>query len=412
MLSTFSSVVSNVHYKKKKPVIDNFVSKLYYRASFCILLVCTILVCSRQYVGEHIRCIADVGLPINVINTYCFFTTTFTVVKHANESAFHNVVVPHLGVGPYVQNVDAIKRHAYYQWVPFMLFLQALLFYAPHYCWRNWEGGRMKALVKGLEHAYLSLTAKDMKLEFGVTIPSRKNARRKVILIRNTFIQRKHINESWTRDFVFSEIISAVILGVQIYITDVFLGGAFLTLGLSVLKLDDSSATSPLDLVFPKVTKCTFRKYGPSGSLQVHDALCVMALNIVNEKIYIFLWFWSTFLCVATLAALLWRLLTVILHARCLLFNRIVFGFANPQVLDLWSLVTVTKECHFSDWLFLYYLAKNLDGFVFRELFLSTAVEMSDVPPESYCYASDDDDDDDDEDEDENEEKGGQQNAT
>jgi hypothetical protein len=260
----------------------------------------------------------------------------------------------------------------------------------------------MKALVKGLEHAYLSLTAKDLKLEFGVTILSRKNARRKIMLLRDTFVQRKHINKSWTRDFVFSEIISAVILGVQIYITDVFLGGAFLTLGPDVLKFDDSSATSPLDLVFPKVTKCTFRKYGPSGSLQLHDALCVMALNIVNEKIYVFLWFWIAVLCVATLAALLWRVLTVILHARCLLFNRIVFGFANPQVLDLWSLVTVTKECHFSDWLFLYYLAKNLDGFVFRELFLSAAVEMSDVPPESYRYASDDDDD----------EEEGQQNAT
>jgi hypothetical protein len=51
-------------------------------------------------------------------------------------------------------------------------------------------------------------------------------------------------------------------------------------------------------------------------------------------------------------------------------------------------------------------LAKNLDGFVFRELFLSAAVEMSDVPAESYRYASDDDDVNDDE------EEGEQQNVT
>jgi hypothetical protein len=394
MLSAFSCVVNNVHYKDKKPVIDNLVSKLYYRASFGILLASSILVCSRQYIGEHILCVADVGLPISVINTYCFFTTTFTVVKHVNESTFHNGVVPHIGVGPYIENADAIKRHAYYQWVPFMLFLQALMFHAPHYCWRHREGGRMKVLVQGLEHAYLSLTAKDLKLGCGVTILSRKNARRNIILVKNAFLQRKHINESWARDFVISEILSAIILGVQIYITDVFLGGAFLTLGPDVLKFDDSSGASPLGLVFPKVTKCTFRKYGPSGTLQLHDAMCVMALNIVNEKIYVFLWFWIAMLCVATLTALLWRVLTMILHARCLLFNRIVFGLANPQILDLWSLVTLTKECHFSDWLFLYYLAKNLDGFVFRELFLSAAVEMSDIPPQSYHYASDGDDED------------------
>jgi hypothetical protein len=395
MLSTFSSVVTNVRYKDKKPVIDNLVSKLYYRASFGILLACSVLVCSRQYIGEHIRCVADVGLPISVINTYCFFTATFTVVKHVNESAFHNGVVPHVGVGPYVENADAVKRHAYYQWVPFMLFLQALMFYAPHYCWRNREGGRMKVLVQRLEHAYLSLAAKDLKLECGVTVLSRKNARRSIMLVKNTFVQRKDINESWTRDFLMSEILSAVVLGVQIYVTDVFLGGAFLTLGPDVLKFDYSSGASPLDLVFPKVTKCTFRKYGPSGTLQLHDALCVMALNIVSEKIYVLLWIWIAILCVATLTALLWRVLTMILHARCLLFNRIVFGFANAQILDLWSLVTLTKECHFSDWLFLYYLAKNLDGILFRELFLSAAVDMSDIAPQSYRYASDDDDDED-----------------
>ena len=392
MLSAFKSVAVNINYNRKKIIIDNLVSKLYYRASFCILLVSTILVCSRQYIGEHIRCLADARLPVHVINTYCFFTTTFTVVKHLNESAVRSEVVPHLGVGPYVESDDAIKRHAYYQWVPFMLFLQALMFYAPHYYWKNREGGRMKALVNGLEHAYLSLSTKDIKLGSGITILSRKKARQKIMLIRNVFVKRKYINKSWTRDFVFSELLSVVILGVQIYITDVFLGGAFLTLGPAVLKTEDSSEASPLDLVFPKVTKCTFRKYGPSGSLQLHDALCVMALNIVNEKIYIFLWFWFAILCVATLAAVLWRVVTVILHARCLLFNRIVFGFANPQVLDLWSVITVTKEYHFCDWLFLYYLAKNLDGFVFRELLLSVAVEMSDVPRENYHYASDDDD--------------------
>lgn len=399
MLSAFDSVAKNIHYNRKKAVIDNFVSKLYYRASFCILLVATILVCSRQYIGEHIRCIADAGLPIHVINTFCFFTATFTVARHINGSAVHSEVVPFLGVGPYVERDDAVKRHAYYQWVPFMLFFQALMFYAPHYYWRNREGGRMKALVNGLEHAYLSLTTEDIKLGCGATILSRKKARRKIQLIRNVFIRRKYINQSWTRDFVFAECLSVVTLCVQIYTTDVFLGGAFMTLGPDVLKTDASSEASPLDVVFPKVTKCTFRKYGPSGSLQLHDALCVMALNIVNEKIYVFLWFWLAILCVATLAAMLWRVLTVILHARCLLFNRIVFGFANPQVLDLWSVITVTKEGHFCDWLFLYYLAKNLDGFVFRELLLSAAVEMSDVSPENYHYASDGDDDDDQEEE-------------
>ena len=48
----------------------------------------------------------------------------------------------------------------------------------------------------------------------------------------------------------------------------------------------------PLDVVFPKVTKCTFHKFGPSGTIEKFDGLCVLPLNIINEKIYVFLWFW------------------------------------------------------------------------------------------------------------------------
>ena len=45
--------------------------------------------------------------------------------------------------------------------------------------------------------------------------------------------------------------------------------------------------------IFPRMTKCTFHKFGASGEVEKHDALCILPLNIVNEKIYIFLWFWS-----------------------------------------------------------------------------------------------------------------------
>ena len=40
------------------------------------------------------------------------------------------------------------------------------------------------------------------------------------------------------------------------------------------------------------MTKCTFHKFGPSGTVQAFDGLCVLPLNIINEKIYVFLWFW------------------------------------------------------------------------------------------------------------------------
>lgn len=44
------------------------------------------------------------------------------------------------GIGPKHITTEPIKRHAYYQWVPFVLFGQALFFYVPHALWKSWEG--------------------------------------------------------------------------------------------------------------------------------------------------------------------------------------------------------------------------------------------------------------------------------
>merc|ERR1719384_2407404 len=35
-----------------------------------------------------------------------------------------------------------------------------------------------------------------------------------------------------------------------------------------------------MNVVFPKVTKCTFHKYGPSGTVTRHDGLCIPSLRV------------------------------------------------------------------------------------------------------------------------------------
>lgn len=35
---------------------------------------------------------------------------------------------------------DETLHHTYYQWVPFVLFIQAIMFYMPHYTWKKQEG--------------------------------------------------------------------------------------------------------------------------------------------------------------------------------------------------------------------------------------------------------------------------------
>jgi len=57
-----------------------------------------------------------------VINTYCWITSTYTLPHQQGQQVGSHVAGS--GLGPYVQGVHEVQHHNYYQWVPFMLFLQ------------------------------------------------------------------------------------------------------------------------------------------------------------------------------------------------------------------------------------------------------------------------------------------------
>ena len=65
------------------------------------------------------------------------------------------------GVGPYVPHEDFIQIKAYYQWVPFVLFLQAIMFYVPHVIFKWAEGGKVKVIF-GSELELFGITKKSI----------------------------------------------------------------------------------------------------------------------------------------------------------------------------------------------------------------------------------------------------------
>ena len=111
----------------------------------------------------------------------------------------------------------------------------------------------------------------------------------------------------WALKFYFCEFLNLVNVIFQICLTNTFLGYTFSEYGLEVLSFtseDPENRVDPMSRVFPRMTKCTFEKYGGSGTIQNFDALCVLGMNIINEKIFIFLWFWYIMLAVVTCANL------------------------------------------------------------------------------------------------------------
>lgn len=163
-----------------------------------------------------------------------------------------------------------------------------------------------------------------------------------------------------------SEVIYVDIIPGQLFLMDRFLDGTFFTFGIEVISFamrDEEDRVDPVIYIFPRMTKCTFHKFGTSGNIESHDALCILPINIVNEKIYVFLWFWFLLLGTLTLLVVLYRLI-IIFSPRMrayLLFIR--FRLIKKECINV-----IIKKTQMGDWFLLYMLGQNVDSMIFKEV--------------------------------------------
>lgn len=336
---------------KLDPVcIDNYIFRLHSKVTVIILVVCSILVTSYQYIGDPIDCIMN-DAPSRTMDTYCWIHGTYTVSNRIHGKIGRDFVQP--GVTNYNENSeDKVKYHKYYQWVCFVLFFQALLFYIPRGLWKTWEGGRIKMLSLNLNESIV-----DFKY--------RKE--RKAIIIKY-FQENLHHHNFYAIRFFFCELLSSINVIGQIFLVDYFLDGEFSSYGIKVLQfteLNPDMRDDPMSRVFPKVTKCLFNQFGPSGSIQYFDGLCVLPLNVINEKIYIFLWFWFIILSILSFVGLIYRMIVIFMPIIRYFMLCIQTKLSTRSRQHIKSLLTV---CQFGDWFILYLLSKNVDSMIFREI--------------------------------------------
>lgn len=162
----------------------------------------------------------------------------------------------------------------------------------------------------------------------------------------------------------------------QMYAMNRFLGGDFMTYGLDVLKISDTTQDDRNDAmvyVFPRLTKCLFHKYGPSGTIQKHDALCLLPLNIVNEKTYIFLWFWFWILGVAFAALFFYRLA---LMSFPKLRAKILHSSARHLPIEVCR--SISMKVSMGDWWILYILSSNMDSLIYRDFLIELTKKIGD----------------------------------
>lgn len=340
--------------------IDNNVFRLHYKVTVFMLAGLSLLITSSQLFGDPIDCISNDDIPHELLDTYCWIHSTFTLPGALHKKV--GVEIPAPAVDKYTPGDERIY-HRYYQWVALVLFLQAILFYVPRYLWKAWEGSRIKSLVMDLNTPVLTVDKKNET---------------KCILVSYL---KEHFNnhEMYFFYYFFSEVMNCVNVVGQMYLMDTFLGGQFTTYGTQVLKLSEmeqEDRVDPMVKVFPRLTKCTFHRYGSSGDVQRHDAICLLPLNILNEKIYIILWFWFVFLALISGLVVIYRIAIIIWPRPRLLLLRFRSRLADKRDVNF-----IIQQSKVGDWFLLDLLSKNMDSVHFRDVIADLRREVETMKP-------------------------------
>lgn len=325
------------------------------RVTFVTTLTACVLVTAKTYIGENISCITGFDPKSNehkAIENYCFITATFTILDLGSNDA------PHPGVGPPPINKvcddetedcdeeDNLRRHAYYQWVPMVLLLQAAVYYIPKFLWDLKDKGLFKDSICGLDKVSVDKHA------------LKNNIKSSAEYFKGSF----HTHRSYAVWFLFCEILAFSIAVGNLYFTNTFLGGDFFYFGkhaVHYLTQPLASPDNPLNEVFPKVTKCTWYKYGASGTINTHDSMCVLPLNIVNEKTYICLWIVYVATATFTGVILLWH---IILFLMSPVRNTLLVKMSRASDTKL-NLQHILPDCHYGDWFLMYHYRKHMAYF-------------------------------------------------
>lgn len=170
-------------------------------------------------------------------------------------------------------------------------------------------------------------------------------------LVEYLFTRRgKH--DAYAFRYFLCEVLNFLHVIVQMIFVNWFLGGEFSAYGLDAVRFVDIETDrrpDPMAKIFPKLTKCTFRRFGPSGDLMIFDNLCLMPLNILNEKIYIFIWFWFYILVIVSGMKVLYQIVVIAFpQSRYYLFTKFHHLIQDAEM------STILSRCTYGDWFLLF----------------------------------------------------------
>ncbi|EDW82506.2 uncharacterized protein Dwil_GK25094 [Drosophila willistoni] len=368
------------------------------KCTVVILLTCSLLLSARQYFGDPIQCISE-EKNINYIQSYCWTmgtyilkledygesdtlqlpismsadtttTTTTTTTKSSRFSFLRGANTRHSyrrlieqteayaramtiaeGVGPEVRGQTEREYLRYYQWVIILLLFQSFIFYFPSCLWKVWEGQRLKQLCSEVGEALLSEETYNTRLR---------------LLVKYFTTDYEDMHFCYMAKYVFCELLNFLISVMNIVVLEVFLNGfwsKYLHAMTTIPFYDWERWNRVSSRVFPKIAKCEVLKFGSSGTASIMDNLCILPLNILNEKIFVFLWCWFLLMAIMSGLNLLCRLAMMLSKSVREQMIRSQLRFMPKRHIQ-----RALRDLTIGDWFLLMKVSVNVNPMLFRDL--------------------------------------------
>jgi len=234
-----------------------------------IFVFFALLVLAKQYVGEPLQC----WIPAEFPGTWEKFSETLCFIEN---TYYANGTIP-------TNKADRQKAELrYYQWIPFIFALQALICYMP------------KAIYKFL-YSFSDVRFEELLNQAYKNTKKGKNTNDE--LTKEFMEQRKRRQQrsGWSKGsylaviYIVMKILFVIEIVVNLSLLNYFIGTTDLLWGWKILVNLVSGVHWQDNGHFPRVTFCdvTVRDV---GQVRTHTIQCVLMMNMFIEKMYIILW--------------------------------------------------------------------------------------------------------------------------
>lgn len=202
----------------------------------------------------------------------------------------------------------------YYQWVPIMLLIQALLFYIPCMIWRliNGQSGinvdRIVSLATDAQYEAPEVrvrTIKHVVRHIDRCLDNQRESRhrccvtmRHILSAKLCFLCGRRYGNYLVCTYILMKLLYISNAIGQLFMLNAFLATDYNFYGFQVVE-DMIHGGWTESKRFPRVTMCDF-DIRQMTNKHHYSIQCVLPINLFNEKIYIFLWFWLVFVSVVT----------------------------------------------------------------------------------------------------------------